>query len=142
MIECLPLRNRKTLLKSFLISVGTMFNYLLQAVTDWKDMQKWEMSITPQVFSLEAALNKLFDPAAKRIHIGDAERVRGNFYFRATDNKQWFHKNTFYWKERKLGYDTDFIVFCPSSVESQEEQIRGTIDKYKLVGKKYTISYE
>ena len=133
---------RMMFIKAFCNPFATALQTRRNDVATAHENDEKELKITPQVWSIEKMLNDRFDMSQRRIYLSETPRLRGNFYFRPTDNKPWFHLDTFYISERRLGFANDFIVNCPAHLRAQEDRIIATINQYKLISKQFTINYE
>jgi len=133
---------RTTFIKAFCNPFATALQTRCNDIAAGHNDNKKELVITPQVWSLEKMLNDRFDMTQRRIFISETQRTRGNFYFRPTDLKNWYHLNTFYIQERRLGFANDFIINCPLHLQAQHDRIRATVDKYRLINKQFSINYE
>ena len=116
---------------------------------------RYRVAHNSQVCKLRAVLNDTYDSDQRRITIG-VEQTETHLvtYFEAElakmEHLQKMHYNddedgtspyTYMDSEVTATDETDFTVCVPSDLSGYDMAIRATIDKYKLVGKTYTILY-
>ena len=110
--------------------------------TGWRTDKVYEAHVTAQTISLQAYLNKLFDPVLNRIVIKHGEqdelyialRVEGyDEMYIDGDDGEYVHLS--------IEIDTEvisgFIVDTPSTID--QTQLKGVIESIKLAGVEYTV---
>lgn len=128
-------------ISAYLRVIGLALNRLQTFVNVWFSKIKYDLAITPQVWSLERMLNDEFDPIARRIVIEEPETHRGWFFFRATDpqyKKFYFNGRAYFSADTRYSGNPGFTVVLPQSV-NRSDRMEGLINKYKLISVKYTI---
>jgi len=148
----LPSFLRQPLIWSFLQPV---FNRLSDIFEDYKKYaaeKRYELEVTPQVWSLEKMLNERFcndtGSISEYITITEAERLPAPYFFNAGDEKRYFFVAEgippihFFWTANGE-YNIFFIVNVPSRLHNpdDEAQIKALLNKYKLVSKTFKINY-
>lgn len=125
-------------LKALLLAFVTPMNNLLTRFNLFRAYVDQELAITGQVCILRYWLNQTFDPDEQRIDVQDADVTQPVFIFREDENRP------VYLPVFLSGRSVDFIVILPDEAgfHSIESSIRGFVDRYKLVTKRYRIIYE
>lgn len=138
----------KGTLMLFMNKFGDLFNGHEYEINKWADSKLYEMSITPQVCYIEKALNDYYHlTGIRRIYIAEPLVVEGKFFFRKLDKKDFhFIDSTFFVDDTHYNnYDTDFIVVIPVMqgvpVVQKSNTMFALIEKYKMVGKLFSIKY-
>ncbi len=129
------------LTKTFLYSIGIFLDKLNSTLESWCDRIKYDLAVTPQVWSLERMLNDEYDRIQRRIYIEETGSTEGYFFFRATDppyykfyfGKAWFVDDTRY--SSAMG----FTVVLPAEIQP-DDRMRALISRYKLAAINYTIT--
>ena len=137
----LPIRLRKAnLLLAILNSVGSVLNSLFVKYKSWLQVKHYEISITPQVCSIERMLNDEYDREHIRKYLSEPSRLTTNFFYRETDNKDWYLVNGKYiTDDTRFNYPYDFIINIPLDIIIEKERLTALVNKYKLLGKTYRI---
>jgi hypothetical protein len=94
-----------------------------------------DLSITSSKRHLQYWLNKLFDPDEKRIELKNYEQIDPLFMFLESENRP-IYLPTFIGAQ-----DYDGEVCIPCELKDQEVQIRGFLDRYKMVTVRYLITW-
>lgn len=106
-----------------------------------------KMSYNSQVCYLRKMLNDLYDDPLRRIYLEDAGSVEPLWVYarledqpvmieeRAADAPVMVNSRDNIW------YGSGFIVYVPNDLNSLEEQIKASLNYYKLATKKYQIIY-
>lgn len=131
----------KGVLRAFLEAIGTALNRLKLTVEVWYDKMKYDLAVTPQVWSLERMLNDEFDPVSRRIVIEEPEVHEGWFFFRATDpeyKKFYLNGRAYFSGDTRYSGSAGFVVVLPMSINATD-RMRALIERYKLVSINYTI---
>lgn len=66
---------------AFLRAIGTVLNSLKLTFEIWYSRIKYDLSVTPQVWSLERMLNDEYDRVSRRIRIEERQAHKGWFFF-------------------------------------------------------------
>ena len=109
---------------------------------EWRILKYYEANVTAQVISIEAYLNKLFDPVKKRIKI--VQTVTSNVYIYLR-SEGYLDKGingdkgkVVYMKGEKPETELDgFLVEVPSDINAL--QVEGVLEKICAVGVSYGI---
>lgn len=136
-----PVRICRGILKAFLHAVGMSLNNLKETLELWYSGMKYDLAVTPQVWSLERMLNDEFDSIRRRIYIEEVRTVQGYYFFRAADpsyqkfyfGRAWFVDDTRY--SSAMG----FTVVLPEDIKP-DDKMRALINRYKLASINYTIT--
>lgn len=112
----------------------------------YRQSKLYEIAMNYQVCYLEAFLNDRFDFTQRRIHIDDAETVEQVYLFQEEEEKPEYLFQEIeddplylYTEGESLGdLLNDFIVFVPSDVAFDQDEMRAMIAT-KLCGKRYKI---
>ncbi len=111
----------------------------------WRSERMYEAYTTCQTISMEAYLNRLFDPERQRIRIIDVSataelvyvELRGEGYGLYIDGDEGAIVPL---KEEQLGNTFDgFIVLIPAELDGKQRQITGVVDTIRAVGIGYEI---
>lgn len=110
--------------------------------TDWRKEKVYEAHVTAQTISLQAYLNKLFDPVHNRIVIRHGEQDELYIALRIEGyDEMYIDSDEGAIAHLSIEIDTEvisgFIVDVPSSVDLT--QLKGVIDSIKLAGIEYTV---
>ncbi len=113
----------------------------------WRDENLYKLSHTGQVCKLRQSLNDRFDPALRRIYIGDAQFYDTTYIYTEAEAQDVYvnteaEEPTIWLRTEAETADTglDFIVFVPEQIfNTQIHGLRAHIDFYKAGGKRYNI---
>lgn len=148
----LPTFLRRPLTAALLYSLLAPLRYLHVRLMLLRNETDYRIRHTGQVCYLRAVLNDEFDTAGRRITVTDYERfeVGGHFIHLREDDEEveiYARSELSPLIINRRGYvgvsDVDFSVNIPESLrgEIDEARLRGVVNKYKLVSKRYTINY-
>ena len=148
----LPTFLRRPLTAALLYSLLAPLRYLHVRLMLLRNETDYQIRHTGQVCYLRAVLNDECDTAGRRITVTDYERVEvgGHFiHLREDDEEVEIYTRSVLSPLiiNRRGYvgvsDVDFSVNIPESLrgEIDEARLRGVVNKYKLVSKRYTINY-
>lgn len=147
-IQLLPLLLRKAAHVAWLSVLVTPWKLLHSSFMIKRNDWRYQLTHTPQVFSLENVLNDSFDSEQRRIYIVDGDYIDAiRFYEPADDRPVRFYEDTpqvrFYEPSAFDLLDVDFVVRIPLALSAAEElRFRALLDFYKLPDKTYTLKYE
>lgn len=148
-----PYKLVQLLLPTFLrkpIRIARLFAWLWPFILRWNEYVSWrkdmyyDAHVTSQVISIEAYLNRLFDPEHRRITISD-----GSF-----DNRVYVALRTEYYDELYIDGEDGTFVFLSDSEQKSDgfivnipvgltlfaAQISGVVSKIKALGVSYQIN--
>lgn len=123
-------------LKALLLAFINPISNLLNRFDLYRAYVDQELAITGQKRILQYWLNQNFDPDLQRIEVEDVEARQPVFIFLESENRP------LYLPVFLSGRSVDFLVILPDGMQSSESSIRGFVDRYKLVTKRYRIIYE
>jgi len=139
------------LLPTFLrrpVRIARLWAWLAPFIQGWNNYVAWrnnmyyEAHVTSQVISIEAYLNRLFDPEQQRITVMDLEydnRVYVALRTELYDDLYIDGDGTFiYLNDEQVG--EGFVVNIPADLSDLSIQIRGVVDKIKAAGTYYKIN--
>lgn len=147
-VQLLPILLRKATHVVWLRALITPWVALHKSFMAKRAAWRYQLTHTPQVFSLENVLNDTFDPEQRRIYIVDGDYIDAiRFYEPADSRPVHFYEATpevrFYEPSAFDVLDVDFVVHIPLSLSAAEElRFRALLDFYKLPDKTYTLKYE
>lgn len=138
--------NRKVklivLLKALLFPLIYLHDYFIR----YRKAKLYQLMISSQVCYLERLLNDRYDFTERRIRIDDAvwhqawylyqedELKPEHLYLESENNPVWLYG------ENEAGeLKDDFVVFVPSAVDFNENEMRSLLDNYRLFGTHYKI---
>lgn len=139
---------RKPVFLAVLYAIAAPVQAVHSAFTGFRKIKLYELSINPQVVYLEKMLNDKYDSGLKRIYIADAvwfaplyiyqeAELKGIDLFLDSENQPVTLRTE---SETNVnGFGNDFIVYVPSSVIFNVDEMKSLIDKYKLAGRRYSI---
>lgn len=121
--------------------------FLYQEFLRFRKVRLYELSITPQVASLERLLNDRWDPLLRRIYIDDAIIYAPLYLYRDAESHEislyTVPENqpvTVYTDGETLGSTADdFIIMVPIDVVFNTTEMRSLVNVYKLAGMKFKI---
>lgn len=110
-----------------------------------KDIEK-ELSITPQIWSLEKHLNDKYDKSIRRIFIEDGKLFPLQVLYTRAEQKP-LHLHTraeatpvYMGLRSESGFSTaSFYVRVPSGLIPQKEEIKAFVNRHKLASKSFEI---
>jgi len=121
----------------------------------FRTQKKYELSITSQVIWLEKMLNTIFDPINELIYIEDVEADVQVYIAHKFENRRppyIYHRaecayHTFIYHRSEMLLQSNFTVMVPVLIyngllqnnSSGLNQMKASINKYKLFGTTYTI---
>lgn len=113
-----------------------------------RDKINFDLSFTGQKIYLQEILNQLFDTASRRIFIeNQTDFLLDNFIHFDVEQKPPFFLHfeaegkppTFFSFETEYGLDFDFVVFVPSTLTFDENEMRALVNKYRAAGRTFDI---
>jgi hypothetical protein len=121
-------------------------NSSLSNLMAFRKQRLYNLSITPQVFSLECMLNNKFDSTLRRIFISDGENDKKLFVYRRLENVPMITHTTaeaipqFIYKKNELTTTVaHFVVNVPASLTIDLNVLKSVLNTYKLPDKNYKI---
>src|SRR3990167_2890024 len=134
--ERVPSPARKPVMYAWLHAVMSPVKYLHSMFLVFKNTEETNLRITPQVCILRHWLNELFDYDDRRFEILDYENVEPILIWGESYN------NPVYLPVFMSSSDYDFIVIAPCEAQMYVVQIRAFLDRFKLAGKRYKLSFQ
>lgn len=139
------------MVKSYLRVVLSPLDYLSNLFSQFKDNVSYKLSKNSQICYLESVLNDALDNSQRRIFITDAESIDMLIaYDYQNVEKRIIVADIANFEDYKvITYPTaiignnlhKFIVNCPTSIATNEPQLRALTNLYKFAGKQYFILY-
>ncbi|MBS1506028.1 MAG: hypothetical protein JSS79_05220 [Bacteroidetes bacterium] len=162
------LRTPRTL--AWIESLLDPLTYTIDNANAYRLQKLVELSYNGQTFALENVLNDNFDPTLRRIYILNQQlfnevdwlisenQVADFDYFIgevshgtagtsghvASEGFLYFigeNPNLLHGTNGTSGTSYDFEIIAPSSLSSQDSQMKGYVEKYKAAARRYTILY-
>lgn len=129
------------LVKAFLQTIGTVLNVLKLNIEVKYNRVRYDLAVTPQVWSLERMLNDEFDGISRRIYIEEAATLQGYYFFRATDpaSVKFYFGRAWFVEDTRYSGATGFTVVLPHNIQATD-RMRALISRYKLAAINYTIT--
>jgi hypothetical protein len=144
----LPTMLRRRTLLALLSPPFSYINRLHQAFRANREVNLYNLQITPQICYLEKMLNDRYDVSARNIYIKDSytDYKPGTYIYIDAENKQLpifldsenRPKYLFDSSEMSTG-GIDFIVCVPDSVAFDMEEMKALVNAYKLASKTFSI---
>lgn len=142
----LPVKLRKprqvAWLKALVAPVAT--NYA--TFTVYRLEKEYELANNGQVCYLEKVLNDRFDPTTRSIVVADTPDIDPVYYYLDAENKEEYvylaseAQPVHYFLEAETVGGPDFDVQVPALVTFDDAELKALVNKYKLVGRAYTIT--
>ena len=110
---------------------------------DWRDNMYYEVHVTAQVISIEAYLNRLFDPAQRRITVGDMQydyRVYVSLRNEQYEDLYIDGEDGTYIYLADMQVGDGFVVNLPAALADMSTQVGGAVDKIRAIGTYYQIN--
>ena len=130
----------------WLLALVTPIIFLYGDFKRFRTAKKYQLLITPQVCYLEKMLNDAFDFTLRRITIVDAVWFPATNIFQELELKPLALYTEIealpliLYTEGEAGdFQDDFVVEVPISLVFNQDQMKATINNYKLAGTKYKI---
>lgn len=133
--ERIPAALRKTVQLSWLAALIAPVQSMYNRFLSFRSLTAQDLTIGPSVRELQYWANRLFDPADQRIEILDYTQIDPLYIFLESENSP-VYLSTFIGASN---YDFEVRVHC--ELRSQEAQLRGFLDRYKLATKRYIITW-
>ena len=112
----------------------------------YRTAKRYELSITPQVFSLQKLLNDKYDNTLRRIRIDDPVWQQPLYLYQDAELKDEYlyqeseNKPLTLWTEAEAGAaPVTGVILIPAAVPFDETELRAYFDKFKLFGINYKI---
>lgn len=146
----LPTFLRRPMLASLLYAVLTPLSYLHTRFMLFRQDATYRLGHNGQVCYLRAVLNDLFDPEQRRISVTDTAKSVGVLFVHCREKaqavliRQRNEESMLLINRRGFGGASgyDFIVNVPLAIRGLDEsRLRAVINTYKLVSKRFAISY-
>ncbi len=130
----------KALVDSFMIGFDTLYSTFLKN----RIANLYFLEINGQVVKLEKMLNDKYDFVARRIYISDGIYTHLYYLYMNAEDRPLFINDTipnYIYLLPEQGYGSaSFIINIMAVIEFNEDELRGLVDTYKLVSKKYSIN--
>ena len=137
--------------KSYLKVILSPISYVGSLFTDYQDTVTYKLSKNSQICYLESVLNDALDNSQRRIFITDANSIDMLIAYDYQDVEKRIivadesdfedYKVITYPSQIIGGNLHKFIVNVPTSLTSNEPQLRALTNLYKFAGKQYFIVY-
>jgi hypothetical protein len=140
--QLLPTFQRKPLRIARLEAWLTPFIRRWNSYGLWRSAIYYEAQVTAQIISIEACLNRRFDPDRRRITVGDDyfdNRVYVSLYDEQYELYIDGHDGTLVHLDNEQLLD-GFAVNLPADLAGVAEQVRGAVDNIKALGVKHQIN--
>lgn len=144
--ERLPEPIRTTEVIAWISRLCDPFVYIYNLVISFRQAKLYELSITPQVCFLEKMLNDRYDNTLRRIYIKDGQRFDAVYdYLAAEAHTDYLYLQSeghadYDFLQGEIGaFSFDFVVFVPSSIIFDINEMNGLVNNYKLASKFFTI---
>jgi hypothetical protein len=125
--------------------MSAVFNCIGRVYSEYvkySDAKRYELEVTPQVFSLEKMLNDNLCDGQREITITAAKKKPILYLFRATNNKDvYLDSESFIFRIDTNGFCETFVVNVPQRYKSKIDIIKALLDKYKLVSRNYLVNF-
>ena len=115
----------------------------------YRNLVLYKLTITPQVCYLEKMLNNQYDNTERRIYIEDGSQYEGQFVFQDAEEQPLYlyqegeagKPDVFIYTEgESSGIGSfDFVVYVPSAVSFDVNEMSSLIRTFKLAGKIFSI---
>jgi len=147
-VERIPEDVRVPEVIQYLLCLIVPIVWLYDRFVAFRNYINYTLTITPQVVFIEMMLNNRYDTLLRRIYLRDGVDYNAiYFYTRAEAKPKYFYarsevampKRYIYSRGEASAITYDFIVFVPSDISLDSDEIRSLIDAYKLAGKYYLI---
>lgn len=130
--------NRISWLNSLLSPIKSMWDSYVK----WRADKLYEAHVTPQVISIEAYLNRLFDPLSRAIEVERGESKDRFLSLWSEQNGPYFSADAddfFLFLDGEYGDKVldKFTVLVPKDID--QTRVAGVLDKIKAVGTTYEI---
>lgn len=138
--QLLPTFLRTPVRVAWLEALLSPFTALWTAYVDWRAVKVYEAHVTSQTISMEAYLNRLFDPAQRRIRIAHsmAKHVYVSLIRDTYDSYIPGDDGAFVDKDGENYVEvTGFLVLIPHSVDAL--QVEGTVRQIKAAGVPFSV---
>jgi hypothetical protein len=143
----LPILFRKTVMLSFLDAITQPVSNIYNLFLINRDSNLYNLSISPQVCSLQKLLNDRFDISQRRIFITDGVFYNPIYIHTAGENINLYLYTASEKRDISLYMDietgsltVDFFINVPFGLQFDVEEMKALIDYYKLASKTYKIN--
>lgn len=129
--------------KALVAPISSLHTNFLQ----FRKQKLYELSITPQVGSLAAMLNKRYDGVQQRIYITNGERGENIYLFQDDEEGADLYifldaetQATYVYNDSEVGNNpAHFIVHIPLALAINIDELKALINTYKLPSKRFQI---
>lgn len=136
----------KPKLLSLLHSLTHSVEQLYVRFKAFRNEKVYQLSITPQVFSLEKLLNDRYDRISRRITIVDSLDQSPTYIFIRSESKPFFLKTRgeepvshIYTRSETGIIPNDFVILVPLGIQFEENEMIALVKRFCLAGKKIKI---
>lgn len=143
--------NQNAVMQAYLRVILSPMDYISALFSSFKNSTSYKLSKNAQICYLESLLNDALDNTERRIFITDAESIDMLIaYDYQNVEKRIIVADIANFEDYKvITYPTaiigdnlhKFIVNCPTSIATNEPQLRALTNLYKFAGKQYFIVY-
>ncbi len=135
---------RKSKLVAFATVLVTPIKEMYQEFREQQKKDWYRLNHNGQVFSLRKVLNDHFDNELRRIEIMDADEYERLYIYTPVENHPLYlngegGETKYIYTSAEYENEFDFVVVVPLELAYNTYKMRGLIDRYKLITKKYTI---
>lgn len=140
----LPRLIRQPKVKAFIDAIMVSFDNLYISFYKKRLSDLYFIEINGQVTKLEKMLNDKYDYELRRIYISDADYTQLSYLYTDGEDRPLFIDDTiatYINQDSEIGYgSTAFNINIADAIDFNENELRGLVDLYKLVGKQYNIN--
>ena len=136
----LPVRKRKPAMLAFVLVLAVPFVFIYASFKAYRKQKLYELSLSPQICYVRKLLNDLYDKAARRIYITNAEPRESPFVYRRAENKPLYlaTQKYLYGTDETILYD-NFTVHVPAVLGLDLVEVAGLLSTVVLPGMKFKI---
>lgn len=139
-----PIRMRKAALMSFLYVAVAPVMTLARKFDQYRQDTDYRLAHNGQTCYLRAMLNDYFDPQQRRITIEEVPELAGSTLYMRHTERFLFPRMMLVRRGYGGANGFDFVVSVPAALRGSidEARMRSLVNLYKLVAKRYTITYK
>ena len=148
-VQLLPVRLRKDRMKAWIKCLISPVKYLYDLYKLFRAAKLYDLAHNSQVCYMEAALNDVFDPEARRIYISDGEYEVPTFVYTVPEERTLYLATDGelplidYDAPIYLNLDSEtyvmgwqFIVYYPAGLVFDMARLKAIVNRYRLPSKK------
>ena len=141
----LPTFLRKASVMMYLDPAFVELQDLKKKIDDFITLKVYDLTVTPQVWSLEKMLNERICKGRREIEICETEGVEIPYFHRPTDEKDVYfgddETDVSFFDGSGNGYLNTFIVKVPAKYIGRDDEIVALVNRYKLSSKTFEIQF-